>query len=37
MRFASLIAIRNNLALNIVMPVHEVPWFKASRTAGQAH
>jgi Protein of unknown function (DUF2585) len=30
-------AIRDNLALNIVMLVHEVPWIKAWQTAGQAH
>lgn len=30
-------AIRDNLALNIVMLVHEVPWIKAWQAAGQAH
>ncbi len=31
------VAIRDNLALNIVMLVHEVPWIKAWQAAGQAH
>jgi hypothetical protein len=31
------LAIRDNLALNIVMLVHEVPWIKAWQAAGQAH
>jgi hypothetical protein len=30
------LAIRDNLALNIVMLVHEVPWIKAWQAAGQA-
>jgi len=30
-------AIRDNLALNIVMLVHEVPWLKAWQAAGHAH
>ena len=30
-------AIRDNLALNIVMLVHEVPWIKAWQAAGQTH
>jgi hypothetical protein len=30
-------AIRDNLALNIVMLVHQVPWIKAWQAAGQAH
>ena len=30
-------AIRDNLALNIVMLVHEIPWIKAWQAAGQAH
>jgi len=30
-------AIRDNLALNIVMLVHEVPWIKAWQAAGHAH
>jgi Protein of unknown function (DUF2585) len=31
------LAIRDNLALNIVMLVHEVPWIKAWQAAGQTH
>ncbi|MGE5367605.1 MAG: DUF2585 family protein [Betaproteobacteria bacterium] len=31
------LAIRDNLALNIVMLVHQVPWIKAWQAAGQAH
>jgi len=31
------LAIRDNLALNIVMLVHEVPWIKAWQAAGQVH
>jgi hypothetical protein len=31
------LAIRDNLALNIVMLVHEVPWIKAWQAAGHAH
>lgn len=31
------LAIRDNLALNIVMLVHEVPWIKAWQAAGNAH
>ncbi len=31
------VAIRDNLALNIVMLVHEVPWIKAWQAAGQPH
>ncbi len=31
------VMIRDNLALNIVMLVHEVPWIKAWQAAGQAH
>ncbi len=31
------VAIRDNLALNIVMLVHEVPWIKAWQAAGQTH
>ena len=30
-------AIRDNLALNIVMLFHDVPWIKAWQAAGQAH
>jgi hypothetical protein len=31
------LAIRDNLALNIVMLVHEVPWIKAWQAASHAH
>ncbi len=31
------LAIRDNLALNIVMLVHDVPWIKAWQAAGQGH
>jgi hypothetical protein len=31
------LAIRDNLALNIVMLVHQVPWIKAWQAAGQVH
>jgi len=31
------VAIRDNLALNIIMLVHQVPWIKAWQAAGQTH